>query len=88
MRAGAQVGRRGSGEGSIYQRNDGRWAATLSLGYEGARRRRKTFYGRTRAEVARKLREASARHDTGMPTATSSPRVAEASKSGTATVSK
>ncbi|HLI07066.1 MAG TPA: tyrosine-type recombinase/integrase [Ktedonobacteraceae bacterium] len=45
---------RGHGEGSIYQRSDGRWAATITL--EG--RKRKTFYGKTRKEVATKLNEA------------------------------
>ena len=35
--------RRGRGEGSIYQESDGRWVATISLGYRetGKRRRRK-----------------------------------------------
>ena len=45
---------RGHGEGSIYQRSDGRWAASLTL--EG--RKRKTFYGKTRKEVQEKLRVA------------------------------
>ncbi|MBJ7597163.1 MAG: site-specific integrase [Candidatus Nephthysia bennettiae] len=49
------MSRRGRGEGSIYRRQDGRWAATISLGWSGGRRRRKTFYGQTRAEVARAL---------------------------------
>jgi integrase len=48
------MARRGHGEGSIYQRNDGRWAASISL--EG--RKRKTFYGKTRREVQEKLRVA------------------------------
>ncbi len=47
--------RRGRGEGSIYRRPDGRWAATLDLGWHGGKRRRKFLYGKTRAEVARKL---------------------------------
>ena len=50
--------RRGSGEGSIYRRGDGLWAAAVTVGYEGGRRRRKTLYGRTRQEVARKLQQA------------------------------
>src|SRR5712691_7661619 len=45
---------RGHGEGSIYQRSDGRWAASITL--EG--RKRKTFYGKTRREVQEKLRVA------------------------------
>jgi len=47
--------RRGPGEGSIYKRTDGRWAAQVDLGWESGERRRKTVYGRTRSEVADKL---------------------------------
>lgn len=46
--------RRGHGEGSIYQRSDGRWAAGISL--EGGKR--KTFYGKTRREVQEQLKTA------------------------------
>lgn len=48
------MARRGHGEGSIFQRKDGRWAATITL--EG--QKRKTFYGKTRKEVQEKLRVA------------------------------
>jgi hypothetical protein len=51
------VGRRANGEGSIYQRKDGRWTASLSIG----RLKRKHYLGKTRAEVAAKL--AAAIHD-------------------------
>jgi integrase len=44
--------RRGSGEGSIYQRKDGRWVASMSLEH----RKRKYFYGDTRREVQEKLK--------------------------------
>ena len=47
--------RRGHNEGSIFQRKDGRWAATLDLGYQNGRRRRRSFYGRTRRDVQQKL---------------------------------
>jgi len=47
------MGKRGAGEGTIYQRPDGRWTAQLRLDY-GVR---KTLYGRTRAEVQTKLRQ-------------------------------
>jgi integrase len=47
--------RRGHGEGSIYRRSDGRWAAMVDLGWHAGKRRRKFLYGRTRAEVAKKL---------------------------------
>jgi integrase len=46
--------RRGNGEGSIYKRKDGRWAADISL--PGAKR--KTLYGKTREQVRDKLRAA------------------------------
>jgi integrase len=46
--------RRGHGEGSIYQRSDGRWAASISL----ENGKRKTFYGKTRKEVQEQLKTA------------------------------
>jgi integrase len=48
------MARRGHGEGSIYQRKDGRWAASISL--EGGKR--KTFYGKTRKDVQEQLKTA------------------------------
>lgn len=48
--------RRGSGEGSIFQRRDGRWCASISLP-TGSRR---FLYARTRVEVAAKLNAALA----------------------------
>src|ERR1700674_2732859 len=42
---------RGRGEGSIYQRKDGRWASAISI----VNRKRRTFYGKTRKEVADKM---------------------------------
>lgn len=45
---------RGHGEGSIYQRKDGRWTASITTeGY-----RRKYLYGKTRREVQEKLKVA------------------------------
>jgi len=61
------MGRRANGEGSIYQRKDGRWAASISL----SRGRRKHFLGRTRGEVAAKLAEAMADLQRGIPVITS-----------------
>jgi integrase len=48
------MGRRGHGEGSIYRRKDGRWAASITL----ENHRRKTYYGKTRKEVQEKLNAA------------------------------
>src|SRR5436305_13993751 len=50
------MARRGHGEGSIYQRKDGRWVASITL--EGLGCKRKMFYGKTRKEVQEKLRVA------------------------------
>jgi integrase len=48
--------RRGRGEGGIYQRADGQWVGTISLGYaESGKRKRKTVYGASKKEVIDKL---------------------------------
>ena len=49
------MSRRGPGEGSIYQRQDGRWAGSVHIGYEGGRRIRKHVLGHSRTEVKEKL---------------------------------
>jgi len=54
--------RRGHGEGSIYQRRDGRWVGSLTL-EDG---KRKYFYGKTRREVQEKLRVALNEQKQGM----------------------
>jgi len=59
--------RRGNSEGSIYQRKDGRWTASIGLGCAGGRRRRKAFYGATRREVANKLTAALRARQQGLP---------------------
>lgn len=60
-------GRRGPGEGAIYRREDGRWTASVELDRVGGKRRRKVLYGRTKAELLDKLREAQQRKATGKP---------------------
>lgn len=55
--------RRGNGEGTIGQRTDGRWEARVSLD-DG---RRKSYFGKTRAEVARKLAAALKARQDGSP---------------------
>src|SRR6266581_1797817 len=57
------VAKRANGEGSIYQRADGRWAASISIG----RGKRKHFLGHSRAEVAVKLAAALKTQNDGMP---------------------
>lgn len=52
------MSRRGRGEGSIYQRQDGRWVAALTIGEtETGSQRRRTVYGATRKDVAARLAE-------------------------------
>jgi integrase len=46
------------GEGSIYRKTDGTWAGQINMAPEGAKRQRRTVYGKTKAEVQRKLGEA------------------------------
>lgn len=56
------MARRGHGEGSIYHRSDGRWAASISL-EDG---KRKTFYGKTRKEVQEQLKIALREQQQGL----------------------
>src|SRR5262245_12949332 len=51
---------RGKNEGSIYQRaSDGLWVGSISLGYgPDGKRKRKPIYGKTRREVAEKMKRA------------------------------
>ncbi len=49
------MSRRGPNEGSIYQRQDGRWEGAVHLGYRDGRRDRRFAIGHTRKEVADKL---------------------------------
>jgi integrase len=59
--------RRGHGEGSIYQRDDGAWCASVDLGYVNGKCRRKVLYGKTRREVADKLKVVLRDHQQGLP---------------------
>jgi integrase len=43
-----KAGKRGSGEGSIYRDNAGRWRSVVDLGWRDGRRRRKYLSGRKR----------------------------------------
>ena len=61
------MSRRGGGEGAVYRRADGSWAAAVELPREGGRRRRKVLYGKTRAELLAKLRDVQARRARGLP---------------------
>ncbi|MEX2111895.1 MAG: site-specific integrase [Pirellulales bacterium] len=62
--------RRGRNEGSIFQRTNGLWVATISLGYGAdGKRRRRTVYGETKAEVQERLSKLQSSSSTGtLPT--------------------
>ena len=55
---------RGPGEGSIFQRKDGRWTAFMKVEKTS---KRKYYYGKTRAEVRDKLTAALADQQEGKP---------------------
>jgi integrase len=70
--------RRGHGEGSIYQReSDGRWCSTVDLGWMDGKRKRKVIYGKTRKEVAEKLKVMLRDQQQGIPLATERQSVAQ-----------
>jgi integrase len=59
--------KRGPNEGSVFQRADGRWEARISLGWQGGRRVRRSFYGDTMAEANSLLLKARADYAAGLP---------------------
>jgi integrase len=60
-----RAGRRGHGEGSVFQLSDGRWRAMVDLGWVDGKRRRKAATRATRREAVEWLREAQQSHDAG-----------------------
>jgi hypothetical protein len=69
--------RRGTGEGGIRVRADGRWEGTIDLGYVDGKRRRKFVYAHTRAEAATKLQRAQLALLQGRPVLDERVRVGE-----------
>lgn len=61
------MAKRGQNEGSIYQRNDGRWCATVNLGWVNGKRLRRSYYGETRKEVQEQLTTALSDIQKGLP---------------------
>ena len=59
----AKYSRHGNGEGTITRRKDGRWEARMTL-LDG---RRKSYYGKTRQEVATRLMQAQHEQGIGLP---------------------
>lgn len=64
------MSKRANSEGSIYQRSDGRWVGSISLGFRNGKSLRKSYYGKTRKEVHDKLTRALRDHQQGLPVAT------------------
>ena len=59
--------RRGKGEGNIRQRKDGRWEATITVGYTAnGNPKRISVYGRTREEAAKKHFQMGAKYGKGL----------------------
>lgn len=63
------VTRRANGEGSIYRRSDGRWAAAHYVLRPDGGRVRRPVYGKSRREVASKLADLVAKTAAGVPLA-------------------
>jgi integrase len=59
--------KRSAGEGTIFQRADGRWCAQLDLGWQAGKRRRKYIYGDTAREVGDALLKARTDKSQGIP---------------------
>ncbi|MCY7365123.1 MAG: tyrosine-type recombinase/integrase [Frankiaceae bacterium] len=59
--------RRSNGDGAVYQTKDGRWRATVDLGWAKGTRQRKYLSGPTKAAVSRSVREALAQVESGVP---------------------
>ncbi len=70
-------GRRGNGEGSIYQLPNGRWRGSVFLGYRDGKPHRKYVTRRTRAEVAVEIRRLLEAHRRGQLVTTGSMTVGE-----------
>jgi integrase len=61
--------RRGRGEGGIFQRADGTWTASISLGYDDTgKRKRRVVYGSSKKDVQDKLRNLQNANATGQLT--------------------
>lgn len=82
--------RRSNGEGSIFQRQDGLWVGRVSLGYDliNHKRKAKAFYGKTKAEVRRKVTEATRNLDQGLTIQSKSQTVGQFLKSWLKEVAK
>lgn len=59
--------RRGKNEGSIRQRKDGLWEGAITIGVtEKGNPKRRSVYGKTRAEAVKKLNHLLTQHHSGL----------------------
>jgi integrase len=69
--------RRGHGEGSIRERQDGRWEVRINLGRGiDGKRRRKSAFAQTQGEAVKRLKKLAGREADGQLLTTSTPTVA------------
>jgi integrase len=66
-----------NGEGSVYQRKDGRWVAAAYVPVVGGGVRRRAVYAKSRVEARRKLRELVDRAEKNIPVAPAGVTVAD-----------
>lgn len=59
------AGKRRNSGFTVSKRADGRWMARVFIGYQDGKQVRKTFYGKTEAEVTKEAREFKVAHDAG-----------------------
>jgi integrase len=71
------MAKRGTSEGSIFQRKDGRWVGSLNLGWENGKRKRRHFYAATAAKVRDELLKARFDQSRGLPVASERQSVAK-----------
>lgn len=71
------MAKRARGEGTVYQRSDGRWEGRLNASAIGERRRLPVVYGRSRAEVAAKMAQLIREQQLGTLPTHAAPRLDE-----------
>jgi len=73
----SSMAKRGTNEGSIFRRKDGRWVGSLNLGWEDGKRKRRHFYAATAAAVREELLKARSDQSRGLPVAAERQTVAK-----------
>ncbi len=70
LRKDLAITKRANGEGTAYQRQDGRWCAQIVVTTPEGRRKRKTVYGKTQREVLARKRDIESAQAAGRPVTT------------------